>query len=339
MLNIKSLFKESKNTVLNNMNLNLLPGDMVTIECSNDLSDMLFNLIIAEDLPGRGEILIGDMKNIDFMRRCQKDIGIVFREEGYFRMTVEEYLSFFSKILHSKVNYREVMMKLGLLDIGSTRITKLSFQQKKRLSFARERLKDLKILIFQEPLANADNESTQIIMENIQELRGYGVSVLCTSASYKDILLLGGKLYYLDKNGLIEIDKDFEEKDSHDIIDNSNNFSPLYKIEKIPAKVEDKILLFDPIEIDYIESEHGISSLSIRGDKFPCAQSLTDLEARLTNFGFFRCHRSYLVNLQRVREVITWTRNSYSLSLDDKKKTSIPLSKGRLDNLKDILKI
>ncbi|MDR0435024.1 MAG: LytTR family transcriptional regulator DNA-binding domain-containing protein [Gracilibacteraceae bacterium] len=34
-------------------------------------------------------------------------------------------------------------------------------------------------------------------------------------------------------------------------------------------------------------------------------------------YGFFRCHRSYIVNLQKVREIITWTRNSYGLILDD----------------------
>ena len=47
-------------------------------------------------------------------------------------------------------------------------------------------------------------------------------------------------------------------------------------------------------------------------------------------FGFFRCHRSYIVNLQKVREVITWTRNSYSLILENKEKTSIPLSKAKM---------
>ncbi|MCR1146816.1 LytTR family transcriptional regulator DNA-binding domain-containing protein [Clostridium botulinum] len=40
-----------------------------------------------------------------------------------------------------------------------------------------------------------------------------------------------------------------------------------------------------------------------------------------------------------MKEVITWTRNSYTLSLDDKVKGSIPLSKRRLEELKDILNL
>ena len=34
-------------------------------------------------------------------------------------------------------------------------------------------------------------------------------------------------------------------------------------------------------------------------------------------YGFFRCHRSYLVNMQKVQEVVRWTRNSYALRLEN----------------------
>ena len=106
------------------------------------------------------------------------------------------------------------------------------------------------------------------------------------------------------------------------------------RVEKIPAKVEDKIILFDPTEIDFIESSDGICLLQVKGEPSPCTFTLNELEQKLKAFGFFRCHRSYIVNLQKVREVITWTRNSFSLILDDNKKSSIPLSKGKYDELK-----
>jgi len=111
------------------------------------------------------------------------------------------------------------------------------------------------------------------------------------------------------------------------------------RIEKIPAKVNDKIILFDPTEILFIESNEGVSQLHVNEGVFACAIKLGDLEEKLKLFGFFRCHRSYIVNLQHVREVITWTRNSYSLILDDKSKSSIPLSKGKFDELRAIIGI
>ncbi|MCM3260974.1 LytTR family transcriptional regulator DNA-binding domain-containing protein [Paenibacillus lautus] len=111
------------------------------------------------------------------------------------------------------------------------------------------------------------------------------------------------------------------------------------RFEKIPAKVGDKLILFDPTEIDYIESHEGVANLHVLQGVYACSMSLSDLEGRLKGFGFYRCHRSYLVNLQKVREVITWTRNSYSLILDDHSKSSIPLSKGKYDELKKIIGI
>jgi ABC-2 type transport system ATP-binding protein len=61
------------------------------------------------------------------------------------------------------------------------------------------------------------------------------------------------------------------------------------------------------------------------------------LEQRLGRRGFFRAHRSYLVNLQHIKEVIPFTRNSFSLRLDDAGDTLIPLSKTAAAELRELL--
>ncbi|HLQ41008.1 MAG TPA: LytTR family DNA-binding domain-containing protein, partial [Tetragenococcus sp.] len=103
------------------------------------------------------------------------------------------------------------------------------------------------------------------------------------------------------------------------------------------AKVNEKIILFDPPEIDYIESHAGQSNVCLNGEFFPTTFTLTELEEKLKPEGFFRCHRSYIVNLQKVKEVITWTRNSFSFILNDQSKSSIPLSKTKMTELKEML--
>ncbi|MDX8046513.1 LytTR family DNA-binding domain-containing protein [Gracilibacillus sp. S3-1-1] len=119
--------------------------------------------------------------------------------------------------------------------------------------------------------------------------------------------------------------------------DASLEIEQTFQLNKISAKVEDKIILFDPQEIDYIESKNGQSILFTRGEGFSTGLTLKELELQLQSQGFFRCHRSYIVNLQKIREVITWTRNSYSLSLIDKKSSEVPLSKSKLAKLKELL--
>lgn len=338
MLEIKNLYKKQKDNYINNVSFKVEKGNLVSIESNSELSDMLIKLILNEEVIGSGEIYIDDINNSEYMRKNNKSIGAIFRKEGFYeRFTVEEYMKYYSEIIGSKINYKEIMKKLSLIELSNKRIKTLNYSQKRMLSLARERLKEPELLIFQDPIFNMDREGTRIILENIEELYSKGTAMLTISMSFKDTMLIGGKTYILDESGI----KENEEKKDENVskLNCNEEKGYLHKVQKIPAKLDEKILLFDPVEIDYIESESGISNLNVRGEKFSCTMSLTELENNLELFGFFRCHRSYVVNLQRVREVITWTRNSYSLTLDDKQKSSIPLSKGKLAELKRILKI
>lgn len=338
MLKIRSLYKEKENNIIKDIDINIDKGSSVSIECSNDMSDLILNLILGREIPAKGEIDIDGIKNTEYIKENINSIGIVLREDGFYeRITIEAYMKFFSQLLNSKINYKEILIKLALLDIANEKIKKLNYSQRRRLSFAREILKQPKLLIFQEPILNMDKEGAKIILQNIEQLRIKGTAVIITSVFFKDTILTGEKSYRLNNEGFVELSDNMKE--NKDDIEKVYYENKRYKVEKISAKIGEKILLFDPKEIDYVESEQGSTTLSVRGEKFPCNMSLTDLEKRLKNFGFFRCHRSYIVNLQRVREVITWTRNSYSLNLDDKAKSSIPLAKGRIDELKDILSI
>ena len=338
MLEIKNLYKKQNDNLINNISLKVEKGNLVSIESSSQLSDMLIKLILDKEILGTGEIYIDNIKHNEYIKKNKKSIGIVFRDEGFYeRFTVNEYMKYYSDIINSKVDYKDIMLKFSLLDIANKKIKTLNYSKRKMLSFAREILKEPKLLICQDPIFNMDKEGTRIILENIEELYSKGTAVLSISMSFKDTMLIGGKTYILDEKGLKENEEKKDEGISEGIYKVEKDY--LHRIQKIPAKLEERILLFDPIEIDYIESEAGISNLNIRGEKFPCMMTLTELENNLECFGFFRCHRSYIVNLQKVREVITWTRNSYSLTIDDKQKSSIPLSKGKLAELKDILKI
>lgn len=66
------------------------------------------------------------------------------------------------------------------------------------------------------------------------------------------------------------------------------------------------MLLFNPSDLDFAESASGRTALSVRGEEYACALTLEELSVRLERYGFFRCHRSYLVNMQKVQEVVRW---------------------------------
>ena len=107
------------------------------------------------------------------------------------------------------------------------------------------------------------------------------------------------------------------------------------RVFKVPAKSDDATLLFDPREIDFIESVNRANYASVRGQLYPVSMTLEELDAELSRYGFFRCHRSYIVNVQKVAKVERFTRNSFNLTLSDAAHTSIPLAKGRAEEMRE----
>lgn len=86
-------------------------------------------------------------------------------------------------------------------------------------------------------------------------------------------------------------------------LNNEAEALPPHPGDKIPVKLEDKILVFDPQEIDYAESVRGKCRIVVRGSEFITSSTIQELEERLVRYGFFRCHRSYLVNMEKVKEL------------------------------------
>ncbi len=106
---------------------------------------------------------------------------------------------------------------------------------------------------------------------------------------------------------------------------------------KIPVRLEGEVALITPSDILFAAAAEGRSLLRTTTGELPTQFTLGELEERLSNRGFFRAHRSYLVNLQHVKSVIPYTRNAFSLILDDADETEIPLSKSSAAELRELL--
>ncbi|MFE0301362.1 LytTR family transcriptional regulator DNA-binding domain-containing protein [Priestia megaterium] len=338
LLSIKNLKKSKGNSVLfSNFNLEIDKGDIIALKCNNEVGQLLIKMFIGEIPLSNGEILFQNEPLYNNYKKFSRNIGIAFLEEKFYeRLNTYQYLKFFKQIYEIEADIDALLHKVELFEKRKTKIKNLNFSEKKRLQVARVILPQPDLIIFEEWNHNLDIESQLIIQQVITDWVKQNKSVLITTNYFENAILLTDVVYSLDKEGLkrIEVADSLQENIEEQEI---SPVSTQIHFEKIPAKVNDKIILFDPTEISFIESNEGVSNLHVNGEVFPCSYTLNELFNRLQAFGFFRSHRSYIVNLQRVREVITWTRNSYSLVLDDVKKSSIPLSKGKLGELKEII--
>ncbi len=68
-------------------------------------------------------------------------------------------------------------------------------------------------------------------------------------------------------------------------------------------------------------------------------RTIEELQSSLDPDVFWRVHRSYLVNMNRIKEVIPWFKSSYLLRMDDKKQTEIPVSRVQTRRLRTLLKL
>jgi two-component system, LytTR family, response regulator len=111
------------------------------------------------------------------------------------------------------------------------------------------------------------------------------------------------------------------------------------EIVKISVESKGRIRVLDPQEIMYCKAENkGITVATDNRSFLLFGQtSLDELEKKLTSQSFFRTHRSYLVNLACIKEVIPWFNGRYIITTMDEPATEVPVSRRRVKELKKML--
>jgi two-component system response regulator LytT len=68
-------------------------------------------------------------------------------------------------------------------------------------------------------------------------------------------------------------------------------------------------------------------------------RTLDELQARLDPATFWRVHRSHLVNINKIKEIVPWFSRNYILRMKDAKATEIPVSRSQTRRLREYLKL
>jgi two-component system, LytTR family, response regulator LytT len=107
---------------------------------------------------------------------------------------------------------------------------------------------------------------------------------------------------------------------------------------KLLLKTGGRLYLVDSSDLVYASIEDGIISLVTRDMEGESNfRTVEDLQANLDPNTFWRAHRSYLVNIHRIKEVVPWFKSSYQIKMDDRKQTEIPVSRAQTRKLRELL--
>jgi two-component system LytT family response regulator len=106
-------------------------------------------------------------------------------------------------------------------------------------------------------------------------------------------------------------------------------------LTRLAVRDRDRICVLDVDEVDWIDVEDEQVMVHVGDRAYLIRRTLTELEARLNPAHFFRAHRSAIVNLSRVKEVIPWFKGSHKLRLTTG--AEVDLSRARARALRKIL--
>ena len=112
---------------------------------------------------------------------------------------------------------------------------------------------------------------------------------------------------------------------------------------KILLKTVGRMFLVDQRDICYAWIEDGVITVVTGGPVGMEGQSncrtLEELTDQLDPETFWRAHRSFLVNIQHIREVVPWFKSTYQLRMDDKKQTEVPVSRAQTKRLRELFRL
>ncbi|WP_145046228.1 LytTR family transcriptional regulator DNA-binding domain-containing protein [Paenibacillus xylanexedens] len=253
----------------------------------------------------------------------------------YMNLRVEELITFLIRVTERTDRVATLIDYFALQGERKVKMKHLSPSRRMYVTLLRVFFAHQPTLVLEEPYFYLEEDDRRHFKQILDDL-SKGKQILILTSNLEDAMISCDTIYRLNEAGFHPLDIRDTEVDEQGVQEQDQANITL---QKIYTKKNDKVILFNPPEIDYIESLNGSILVHVGGESFDCALTLTELEQRLLNFGFFRCHRSYIVNLQKVREIITWTKNSYSLRLDTGKDAVVPLSRSKLQELKVHLNI
>lgn len=241
-------------------------------------------------------------------------------------LKLESQIKFMLKWHSSNLKMGDILKQYQLEEYKKTPMSKLPSEMNQRLSYIHALITDQKYILAANPFYNATKENLHMFHKMMAYIKADGKALVAVVSRTEEAFLVQQNIMRLNESGLkeIEVSEDTAEDKSSEI-------------KKIRVRAEDKTIFVNREDIEYIESNDGKIYINISREKFVMESTLQDAEDKLREYGFYRCHRSYIVNLHKVKEIITWSKNTYSVVIDNRDETKLPLSRQKYNEIQELL--
>lgn len=136
-----------------------------------------------------------------------------------------------------------------------------------------------------------------------------------------------------DTDDLMEVFHIFSQSMKEPLITNDRSKN------KLAIDTREGFIYLSPTDIFFVEKEGREVILHTKTGKINAMFTLSELYEKLEPFSFFRTHKSYLVNLEHVRELRAWFSGSYNLIINDQEQSQVPVSRNYVKDLRDRIEL
>ncbi len=243
----------------------------------------------------------------------------------YKRLNLKVHIEYLRKWYNSPLKTADLIQQFNISD-STSRLSQMNRTEIQKLDYIHALLSNNKDIVFIDPFLNTVNDNIHLFHKMKKQLMNQGKSLLVAASRLEDAFIAQPDVMKLNEQGLHIV----ETTDNTDDESDSN-------VSKIKVKAHDKTIFVTIEDIEYLESQDGKVYLNLGTEKFVMESTLQSAEEQLAQHGFYRCHRSYVVNLHKVKEIITWSKNTYSVIIDNPEKSKIPLSRAKFNEIQEKL--
>ncbi|HKF52994.1 MAG TPA: LytTR family DNA-binding domain-containing protein [Candidatus Acidoferrales bacterium] len=109
---------------------------------------------------------------------------------------------------------------------------------------------------------------------------------------------------------------------------------------KLLLKAQQRMFLVDADEMVYASIQDGTITIFTKDSEgVSNYRTIEELQSQLDAAHFWRAHRSYLVNIDHIKEVVPWFKSSFMLKMSDKRVSEIPVSRAQTRRLRELIKM
>ncbi len=202
--NVSKRFANSEQFVLEDINLDINDGEFVCIIGPSGCGkSTLISLIAGLDTPSQGVITLDNVK----IQKPGSDRAVMFQEDALYPwLNVIDNVKFGLKAAGLPKDEQEkravhYLKMMHLLKFYNYRIHELSGGMKRRVALARALAIDSEIILMDEPFSALDKQTTNMLLEEIQEIcKTIGKTIIFVTHSVEEALKLGDRIVVMGSN-------------------------------------------------------------------------------------------------------------------------------------------